>query len=90
MTSPSTPRQCSCRQRDWPVREGGGRYIDDVCFGTVRDMMTANNVEILAHLEHDTALLPQIFRLCRQANPPRPPPPQDPPAGPRPGKGCVR
>jgi hypothetical protein len=47
----------------------GGRYIDDGCFATVRDMMTLNNMEILGHLEADTRLLRQIFNLCRHPPP---------------------
>ena len=40
------------------------RYIDDVSFSTIRELILLNNVEIIAHIQSDTAFLQRLFEVC--------------------------
>jgi len=40
------------------------RYIDDISFSTIRELILLNNVEIIAHIQSDTAFLQKLFQVC--------------------------
>jgi len=42
------------------------RYIDDVSFSTIRELIALNNVEIIAQIQGDSEFLDQLFALCRK------------------------
>ena len=46
---------------DWQVM---ARYIDDISFSTIRELILLNNIEIIAHIQSDTAFLQRLFEVC--------------------------
>jgi len=40
------------------------RYIDDISFSTMRELIQLNNVEIIAHIQADTPFLNKLFQVC--------------------------
>mmetsp|Transcript_27562 Transcript_27562/g.62552 ORF Transcript_27562/g.62552 Transcript_27562/m.62552 type:complete len:818 (-) Transcript_27562:65-2518(-) len=47
------------------------RYIDDVSFSTIRELILLNNVEIIAQIQSDSAMLEELFELCRSPSNPK-------------------
>ncbi|EKX54069.1 hypothetical protein GUITHDRAFT_55103, partial [Guillardia theta CCMP2712] len=47
------------------------RYIDDVSFSTIRELILLNNVEIIAQIQSDSAMLEELFELCRSPSTPK-------------------
>ena len=40
------------------------RYIDDISFGTIRELIMLNNIEIIGHIQSDTPFLQKLFQVC--------------------------
>jgi len=58
-----------CRETETKVGTCGGwqvmaRYIDDISFSTMRELILLNNVEIIAHIQADTPFLNKLFQVC--------------------------
>lgn len=52
--------------------EGGqvmARYIDDISFSTIRELILLNNVEIIGHIQSDTAFLQRLFEVSGLSRP---------------------
>ena len=39
------------------------RYIDDISFSTIRELILLNNVEIIQHIQQDTPFLQRLFEV---------------------------
>ena len=48
---------CACIRVTYAQRR---RYIDDISFGTIRELIMLNNIEIIGHIQSDT-------RSCRSS-----------------------
>eukprot|EP00277_Geminigera_cryophila_P001172 CAMPEP_0179422572 /NCGR_PEP_ID=MMETSP0799-20121207/10505_1 /TAXON_ID=46947 /ORGANISM="Geminigera cryophila, Strain CCMP2564" /LENGTH=783 /DNA_ID=CAMNT_0021196723 /DNA_START=344 /DNA_END=2692 /DNA_ORIENTATION=+ len=44
------------------------RYIDDISFSTMRELIQLNNVEIIAHIQADTPFLNKLFQVCGEGS----------------------
>ena len=46
------------------LRPNVRRYIDDISFGTIRELIMLNNIEIIGHIQSDTPFLQKLFQVC--------------------------
>jgi hypothetical protein len=60
------PKETYCKaKRDLLYIQVMARYIDDISFSTIRELILLNNVEIVAHIQSDSAFLRKLFQVCR-------------------------
>lgn len=76
MAAYATSWCAACNTFNTCVRQVMARYIDDISFSTIRELILLNNVEIIAHIQSDTAFLQKLFQVrsrveCKSSSSPR-------------------